>query len=104
MQYHHSTYAKEMPDTPAYIMANSGKVVSWQEFDKRINQCCHLFKNLGLKEKDHIAILMENNPFFLEIILAAINTGLIYTAISTHLKDSETAYIINNCGAKLFII
>ncbi len=30
-------------------------------------------------------------------------TGLIFTPISTHLKVDETAYILENCGAKLFV-
>ena len=30
-------------------------------------------------------------------------SGVIFTPISTHLKKDETAYILENCGAKLFI-
>ena len=48
-------------------------------------------------------MMMENNARFLEICWAAQRAGIIYTPISSHLKREETAYILENCGASLFI-
>jgi len=93
----------ENPDKPAYIMANSGEVITRIQMEERANQAAHLFRSLGLQTKDHIAIFMENNSRYLEICSAASRTGLIYTAISTDLKISEIEYIVGNCGAKAFI-
>jgi len=73
------------------------------QLEERANQCSHLFRDLGLGIGDHIAILMENNRYFLEICLAAGRSGLIYTPISTYLKVAEIEYIVNNSGAKVFI-
>ena len=42
-------------------------------------------------------------PEFLQVAQAANRAGIIFTPISTHLKKDETAYIINNCQAKVFI-
>ena len=103
MLYHHSTYAAKKPDAPAYIMAKSGEIVRWKDFDRNINRLARYFKDIGLKPKDHIALCMENNSRYFEIVSAASDVGLIFTCISTHLKLSETQYIINNCEAKLFI-
>ncbi|MCP4755796.1 MAG: acyl-CoA synthetase [Proteobacteria bacterium] len=91
------------PNKPAYVMGGSGEVVTRLQLDERGNQCAHLFRHLGLQTKDHIAIFMENNRQYLEICSAASRSGLIYTAISTHLKLSEIEYIVGNCGAKAFI-
>jgi len=101
--YHHSTYAKTKPDAPAFIMAKTGEVVNRREYDQRINRVAQYFKDIGLQPKDHIAICMENNSRYFEIASAAGDAGLIFTCISTHLKLSETEYIINNCDARLFI-
>src|SRR6202023_3057601 len=57
----------------------------------------------GLKAGDHIALLMENRRAFMEICLAAQRSGLYYTAISRYLTEEEIAYIIKDCGAKVFI-
>jgi long-chain acyl-CoA synthetase len=103
MLYHHSTYADKKPDATAYIMAKSNEVVTWKEFDRGINRLVRYFKDIGLKPKDHIALCMENNSRYFEITSAAADAGLVFTCISTHLKLSETQYIINNCEAKVFI-
>ncbi len=93
----------ENPDKPAYIMAGSGEVVTRIQLEERANQGAHLFRSLGLQTKDHIAIFMENNRQYLEVCSAASRSGLVYTAISTHLKISEIEYIVGNCGAKAFV-
>jgi long-chain acyl-CoA synthetase len=100
---HPSITAKTYPHKPAIIMAGSGEMVSYKQLDERSNQAAHLFRSLGLRSGDHIGMMLENNRQFLEICWAAQRSGLVFTPISTHLMRVETAYILNNCGAKLFI-
>lgn len=100
---HHRIHEMKTPDHPAYIMARSGEIVTYQQLENRTNRCAQLFWDIGLRPGDHIAILMENNSRFLEIISGASNAGLVYTAISTHLTAAEIEYIINDCEAKIFI-
>jgi long-chain acyl-CoA synthetase len=95
--------AKQTPDKPAYIMAGSGETVTYQQLNERSCQTSQLFRSLGLHTGDHIALLMENNARFLEICKAAGRSGLFYTAISSRLTVREAAYIVNDCGATLFI-
>jgi len=100
---HHSVTAETYPHKPAIIMADSGEMVTYRELDERSNQGAQLFRSLGLQTGDHIGMMMENNRQFLEICFAAQRCGLVFTPMSSHLKTDETAYILNNCGAKLFI-
>ena len=100
---HPRKYAEETPEKAAYVMAGSGEVVTYGQLEERANRCAHMFRDSGLKTGDHIAVCMENNVHYLEFCCAAQRSGLYYTAISTHLTLSETEYIINDCGAKLFI-
>lgn len=100
---HFSAYANETPDRPAYIMANSGEIVTYGELDRRSNQIAHLLRGSGIQRGDHIAIMMKNCAEFLQVAQGALRAGVIFTPISTHLKQDETAYIITNCKAKLFI-
>jgi long-chain acyl-CoA synthetase len=92
----------EDPDKPVIIMAASGQVVTAMELEHRANQGAQLLQSLGLKPGDNIALLMENSPQFLEICIAASRSGIFYTPISTHLKQDELEFIINDCGAKVF--
>ena len=100
---HFSTFAQETPDRPAYIMANSGQVVTYGELDRRSNQIAHLLRLSGLQSGDHLAMMLKNCTEFLQLAMAAARAGIIFTPISTHLKKEETAYIITNCRAKVFV-
>ena len=100
---HPSVTAQTYPHKPAIVMGESGEMVTYGQLDERSNQGAQLFRSLGLKAGDHIGLMMENNHQFMEIIWAAQRAGLVFTPISTHLKKDETAYILENCGAQLFI-
>jgi long-chain acyl-CoA synthetase len=94
--------AERTPEKPALRMAH-GEVVSFGELEARSNRLAQLFRGLGLRAGDHIALLLENQPRFLEVCWAAQRSGLVYTAVSTRLTASEAAYIIDDCQAKVFI-
>ena len=100
---HISATAKATPDKPAIIMGNSGEVVSYRELDERSNQVAQLFRSLGLERGDHVGMMIENDRQFLEIVQGALRSGIIFTPVSTHLRKEETQYILENCGAKLFV-
>ncbi len=100
---HPSVHAKSTPDKIAYRMARSGEAITYRQLDERSNQGAHLFRSLGLKTGDHVALLMENTLPFLEVCWAAQRSGLYYTAISRYLTADEIAYIVKDCGAKILV-
>jgi fatty-acyl-CoA synthase len=100
---HPSIHAQTTPDKIAYRMAGSGEAITYRDLDRRSNQGAHLFRALGLKQGDHIALLMENCLAFMEICWAAQRSGLYYTAISRYLTAEEIAYIVKDCGARVVI-
>ncbi len=101
---HPSIHAQSTPDKPALIMAGSGEMLTYRELEDRSNQAAQLFRSLGLRPGDHIAILCENQSRFYEICWGAQRSGLTYTAISTRLGTDEIAYIVNDCNARLLIV
>ncbi|HMO42019.1 MAG TPA: AMP-binding protein, partial [Phenylobacterium sp.] len=100
---HPSHHAKTHPDRPAYIMGGSGETVTYGELEARSNQGAQLFRKLGLKAGDVIAILMENHPRFFEVAWAAQRAGLYFACISSKLTAGEIDYIMKDCGAKALI-
>jgi fatty-acyl-CoA synthase/long-chain acyl-CoA synthetase len=100
---HPSIHARNTPDKIAYQMAGTGKAITYRELDELSNQGAQLFRALGLKAGDHVALLMENRLAFMEICWAAQRAGLYYTAISRYLTQEEIDYIVRDCGAKVFI-
>ena len=75
-------------------MAGTGETVTYRQLDERSNRVAQLFRALGLKAGDDIALFMENNPRFFEICWGAQRAGLIYTAISSRLTAGEVEYIV----------
>jgi fatty-acyl-CoA synthase len=92
------------PDATAFVMCNTGEVVTFGELEARANQGAHHLRSAGLKAGDHIAILMENRREFMEVCFAADRAGVYYTTISTHLTHDEIAYILQDCGARMLIV
>ena len=81
--------AATQPDKAAYIMADTGDVVTFAELEATANQGAQLFRSLGLQRGDHIAILLENHPRFFQICWAAQRSGIYFTAISWRLQQQE---------------
>jgi long-chain acyl-CoA synthetase len=100
---HPSIHAQTAPDRPAYLMADSGEVVTYRQLEDASNRIAQLFRARGLAAGDRIAILAENHPRYLEFCWGAQRSGIVYTAISSRLTAGEAAYIVNDCGAKLLV-
>ncbi|THD65970.1 acyl-CoA synthetase [Phenylobacterium sp.] len=100
---HPANHAKTHPDKAAYVMAYSGETVTYAELDARSNQGAHLFRSLGLKADDAVALFIDNHPRYYEILWAAQRSGLRFTCLSSKLTSGEVEYIVRDCEAKVFI-
>ncbi len=100
---HPTLVAEKTPDKPAIVMAATGESLTYRQLEERSNQGAHLFRSLGLKAGDGVAIFMENNIRFLEICWAAQRAGLYYTCVSSRLTAGEVEYIVKDCGAKVLV-
>jgi long-chain acyl-CoA synthetase len=98
-----SWHAGHSPKAPAIIMGTSGEVVTYAELDERSTRFARALRSRGLAVGDHIAILMENSPVFLEVAWAAQRSGLYYTAVNSHLRAGEVQYVLDDCGAKALV-
>jgi long-chain acyl-CoA synthetase len=96
-------HASDHPDQPAFIMATSGEVVTFGEYEARSNRLAHLFRHLGLRRGDHVAQFMENNARYLEFEGAAERSGLFYTCVNSYLTAEELAYVVNDCQARVLV-
>ena len=96
-------YAHQHPDKPCIVMAGSGEVITYGEFEARTNQLAHLLRSLGLKHRDHYAIFMENHPRYCEACGAAARSGLYFTCINSFLTADEVAFIVNDSDSQVLI-
>ena len=96
-------HASRHPDQPLFVFASTGAVTTYAEYEAAANQLAHLYRAQGLKRRDHVAFLMENNIHLLFSEGAAERTGLYYTCINSYLSVDEAAYIVNDSEAAVFI-
>jgi long-chain acyl-CoA synthetase len=101
---HPSIHAQTTPDKPAIIVAETGETRSYAQLDAASNQVAHFFRARGLGHDDVIAIMLDNTPDYYSLTWGAQRAGLRYVCISSRLTADETDYILENSGAKLFII
>ena len=90
-------------DKPALIMAGSGFTQTFAELDAAANRLSHLLRAAGLQPGDHVAMCMENHDRYLEIVWGCHYAGLVYTCASSRLTSKELEYIVNDCGARVYI-
>ena len=97
-------FAATTPDKAAYVMAESGQIVTYAQLDDAANRLARVFFDAGLRPGDHVAFCLENHPSFLAIAWGAHYAGLYYTALSSRLTAEEASYIVNDCGARALIV
>jgi acyl-CoA synthetase (AMP-forming)/AMP-acid ligase II len=59
---------------------------------------------LGLEPGDGIAFMLDNCLEVFDLAWACQRSGLYYTAINRHLTFAEVAHILDDCGAKVFVV
>ncbi|MCK9544234.1 MAG: acyl-CoA synthetase [Novosphingobium sp.] len=100
---HPCVIAHQTPDKPAVIMAGSGAIVTYGQLEVRSNQCAHLFRSIGLRRGDVIALLLDNVAEFFELVWGAQRAGLYYVCISNRLVASEVAFILADSAARVLV-
>jgi long-chain acyl-CoA synthetase len=101
---HPSVHARTHPDKPAIIVAETGETVTFGQLDAASNKVAHFFRARGLAHEDVVAIMLDNGPEYYNLTWAAQRSGLRYVCISSRLTADETDYILENSGAKLFVM
>ena len=96
-------YAEQYPDKPAIIMASSGEVLTYRDYEAHCNRLAHLLRERGLQRLAHYAVFMENNIRYMECCGAGERAGYYYTCVNSYLTKEELTYILNNSESQVLI-
>ena len=91
------------PEKPALVVGGSGERVTFGDLNERSNRLAQFLFGAGLRPGDHVALFMENNPRFHDLVWAALRSGLIVTTVNSYLTAPEAGYIIEDCGARALV-
>jgi acyl-CoA synthetase (AMP-forming)/AMP-acid ligase II len=100
---HLAAHARTTPDRPALVMAPSGEVRTFAELDEASVRLARALRARGLRTGDHLAVLLDNEPAFLEVVWAAMRAGLFVTPVNWHLSAAEAGYIVGDCDATALV-
>jgi acyl-CoA synthetase (AMP-forming)/AMP-acid ligase II len=100
---HPRVHASEAPERPAAILAETGEALTYGELEHRANQGAQLFRSLGIRSGEAIAIWLPNQLEYYEVYWAAQRAGLYIAPIPTAMTADEADYILADSGAKLLV-
>lgn len=90
------------PDKPGARDLSRG--MSFKEWNERSCRLANALLDLGLQKGDRVAVIAYNRVEWMEIYAAAAKAGLIVVPIMFRLAPPEYQYIVNDSGAKAFIV
>jgi acyl-CoA synthetase (AMP-forming)/AMP-acid ligase II len=95
---------EQKPDAPAQLMAGSGNVLTYAEFDGYSQRLAGYFRSLGLTPGAHVAYATGNHELTLRAYWAAQRTGLFWTPLNKRWTAAEMAYVLNDSQAQAVIV
>ena len=96
-------WAARCPDKDAAVLTTTRESITYAELDACSNQYAHFLYENGLRRGDHIAVYMENNLRFFEVVWTALRSGLYVTTINRYLTAEEAAYIVQDSASKSIV-
>jgi long-chain acyl-CoA synthetase len=91
------------PDRAAVVMGSDGAVTTYGQLADRSRRFANVLRDAGLERGDHVALIMDNQPRFLEVVWAALDLGLYVTPVNLHLTPDELSYVIGDSEAKVVV-
>ena len=77
--------------------------LTFGEIDERANRMARALAARGLAAGDRLAVYLANRLEFLDLFLAAVRLGVIFTPINILYRDREIAHIIADAAAALVV-
>ena len=96
---HPGVFAQRTPERPSIIIGETGEFLNFAEFEAISNQVAHLFRGLGLRRGDRIAIFLENHIFYMPIVWGAFRCGLRVVTVATHLTTEDVDFILEDSNS-----
>ena len=86
-----------------FFVEIAGESITYREFHRRARQTASLFRAMGINQGDRICLFLPNCPEFLYCWFGLAILGAVSVPVNTAYKRDETAFILNNSGAKAIV-
>ncbi len=93
--------ARTHPDKPALLF--TGGAMSYAELDAASDRFAAGLRARGRQPGDSIALQLPNVPHFVVAYFGILKAGCVVVPMNVLFKAAETAYVLTDCGARMFI-
>ncbi|KJH44847.1 AMP-binding enzyme [Dictyocaulus viviparus] len=94
---------KKNPDKTAMIDIETGRIFSFEAFNKECNRYANFFQGKGFRAGDVVALFMENSVDFVAAWMGLAKIGIATAWINCNLKREPLAHCIQTSRAKAII-
>jgi len=81
------------------FLYHDDEVISYEEFDQRVNHAANALLDLGTKKGDRVCLILPNTPDFLYCWFGLNKIGGVSAPVNINFKANEAQYILNHCEA-----
>lgn len=87
----------------AAVVDTDGRTIGYGDLAGAADRIGRGLQHLGTAPGDTVALLLPNGSDMLAVYFAALQTGLYVVPLNWHLTAAELAYILRDCGARVFV-
>ena len=80
-----------------------GETSTFGEIDSRTNRLAHLLIARGVVTGDRLCCYLSNSPFMIDLYIACVKTGVIFTPVNILYRDREISYILSDSDPKALV-
>lgn len=92
---------KDNWNRPCLTDYNTKETITYADFARDIAKIHLFYKEIGIQEGDHVAIIGKNNPTWVTLFLATITYGAVIVPILQDFNPNDAQHIVNHSEAKL---
>jgi acyl-CoA synthetase (AMP-forming)/AMP-acid ligase II len=86
------------------ILVFGARRLTYADLNEQVARLCAVFKELGLKHGDVVAVLDTNSDLYIECYYGAAKAGLTFLPLNYRAKDAELEYMVNTAKAQVLLV
>ncbi len=91
------------PDCLMHKVEGTYRPISSAQLADQVFRLAKSFEELGVRRGDHVALMSDNGPHWAATDFAILSLGAVLVPIYPTLTADQSAYIANDCGARIVI-
>lgn len=91
-------------DRTFLVSEDDGREFSFAALDEKTNRAGNMLRECGAADGARVAILMDNSPEFVFVLLGAMKAGLIAVPIHSDQSREQVRFCLEDCGASVLVV